>query len=135
MIRNQLAKSHIVTGIVTVVVFLGTGLYMRANFPALYESNEVIRYLFRANHVYILFSGLLNIVLGTYVVYHDAGWRRKLQLLGSWLLLAVPVVFIVAFIVEPPQASPMRPLTLIGAFATLVGIVAHMVGGRSLRND
>ncbi|MGH2566714.1 MAG: hypothetical protein ACRDGA_00120 [Bacteroidota bacterium] len=61
MIRNQLAHSHIVIGIATVVVFLGTGLYMRLNFPDLYESNEAIRYLFRANHLYILFAGLLNI--------------------------------------------------------------------------
>ena len=46
-------RLHRWVGIVTVVVFLLTGLYMRWRFPGLYETDETIRYLFRANHIYL----------------------------------------------------------------------------------
>ncbi|MCI0707241.1 MAG: hypothetical protein L0Y80_07150 [Ignavibacteriae bacterium] len=125
----NLKSAHLIFGIATLIVFLATGLYMRANFPALYESNDAIRFIFRANHLYILFSSLLNVALGLYATYRDSGWKLKLQLAGSYLLLAAAPIFIAAFFIEPPQASPMRPLTLVAAFLTLGGMLAHLVGG------
>ena len=120
---------HLLIGLATLAMFLATGLYMRANFPALYNTNDAIRFLFRANHVYILFCSLIHIALGIYVVYRDTGWQKKLQLAGSWMLFAAAPIFLAAFIYEPPQASPMRPLTLIAAFLTLGGMTAHLIGG------
>ncbi len=107
------------------LVFLGTGVYMRISFPELYDGNEVIRYLFRANHVYILFSGLLNVLPGLYLSWSIIPWRKSLQRVGSWMLLIAPLFFMVAFIVEPVQASPMRPLTVTAAFVTLIGVTLH----------
>lgn len=118
-------RLHAIVGMSTVLVFLGTGAYMRMSFPELYDGNEVIRYLFRANHVYILFAGLLNVLPGLYLSWSIIPWRKSLQRAGSWMILIAPVLFLAAFIIEPVQASPMRPLTVTAAFVILVGVTLH----------
>lgn len=118
-------RLHGIVGFVTVLVFLGTGMYMRMTFPELYDGNQVIRYLFRANHVYILFAGLLNVLPGLYLSWSIIPWRRSLQRIGSWMILIGPLLFLVAFIIEPVQASPMRPQTVTAAFVSLMGVTLH----------
>jgi len=118
---------HLMVGVVTVVLFLGTGVYMRMEFPELYAEHEVIRFLFRANHVYILFSGLLNVVAGLYMFVSEIPRKRTLQRAGSWLLLASSPTFLLAFAIEPMQANPMRPLTVTAAFMALVGVALHFL--------
>jgi hypothetical protein len=54
-------RIHLLLGLLTVLFFLATGAYMRARFPDLYGDNETIRYLYRANHIYILCAGLLHL--------------------------------------------------------------------------
>ena len=121
----DLKRIHRWTGIVTVVLFLLTGLYMRWRFPGLYEGNESIRYLFRANHIYLLLAGLLNVGLGTYFVAHPERWRRTLQRAGSALILVASALLLAAFFYEPPQAMPERPVTAAGLFAVLIGTFCH----------
>ncbi|GJQ21599.1 MAG: hypothetical protein HBSIN02_19540 [Bacteroidia bacterium] len=117
-------RAHISTGILTLLAFLGTGMYMRVNFPELYGDREAIRFLFRANHVYILFSALLNIMAG--MIQHSpqqSGVLQKGDVPGSIAVLLSAPVFIAAFFLEPPEASPMRPVTTAAAFLALVGVV------------
>ena len=125
---TPLKTAHWWVGFATVVVFLLTGLYLRWQFPEAYEANEVIRYQFRANHLYLLLAGLLHGVLGTYLSLHPQGWRRRLQILGSSLLLLAVPLLLWAFFTEPPQALPDRPRTTIALFLTLVGSLAHFLG-------
>lgn len=115
-------------GIVTIIIFLGTGVYMRMNFPELYRANEIIRYQFRANHIYILFSGLLNIATGLYEVSNETGWRRALQTIGTVSLLISPLFLVLAFFIEPMHASPVRPLTFFGVVFSLTGVGFHFIG-------
>jgi hypothetical protein len=118
----------LIIGFLTFLIFLATGAYMRTGFPDLYSGNEVIRFLYRANHVYILFAALLNVSLGLYATEALSAWKKKLQSLGSRILLLVPVIFILAFFIEPPMASPIRPLTLASVLLTLGGMACHAVG-------
>ena len=62
----QLRKLHFVVGLAGVVAFFVTGTYMRAGFPDLYATNEVLRYLYRSNHVYVLLASLVNLALGVH---------------------------------------------------------------------
>ena len=101
---------------------------MQSHFPAVYLHNETIRYLFRANHIYLLFSGLLNVTLGTYVSFSDHEKRRKMQVLGSWLLLIAQGVLLAAFFIEPPQAEPERIITSLGIYLALGGVAFHALG-------
>jgi hypothetical protein len=122
-------NAHRVIGGALVLTFLATGAYLRMNFPGLYGSNETVRYLYRANHAYILYVGLLNLALGIYFVADAQRWRRALQRMGSALVLAAAALLIWAFFVEPPRAVPERPRTTFGAIAALSGTLLHLVGG------
>jgi hypothetical protein len=127
VILKQLRFIHVVVGLVAVAIFLATGVAMKLMFPAVYHSNEAIRYLYRANHVYILFAGLLNLAIGAYVSPSHASFRRITQLWGSVLLLPAPFVLVWAFRVEPIHATSYRPLTLAGVVLCLAGVGLHFL--------
>ena len=59
------------------------------------------RLLFRSSHIYLLFSSLLNVLLGTYFVPGRTAWRRGLQCVGSALVAMGPFLFVIAFLREP----------------------------------
>lgn len=122
---------HKYLGIVIVIIFLFTGVYMKFGFPGLYKEDEIIRYTFRANHVYILLAGLVNIVLGIYLHVQPHGRKRFLQFIGSALILAAPILLVVAFFFEAPLGTPERYMTSIGIFTLFVGVICHVPGIRS----
>jgi hypothetical protein len=125
----QLRKLHFVVGLAGVLAFLATGAYMRAGFPDLYAANEVLRYLYRSNHVYVLLASLINVALGVHLAPVAPGWRVTVSRIGSILALAAPVVLCLAFFLEAPKASPERVLTLVGVAALAAGILLHVLGG------
>jgi heme A synthase len=118
--------SHLLVGVLSVLAFLATGLYMRANFPALYADNEALRYIYRANHIYLLLASLVNIALGVYLVAPKSGWRALLSRVGSGLVLLAPFVLCYAFFVEAPKASPERLFTALGVVLVSLGVVAQL---------
>jgi hypothetical protein len=125
----QLRKLHFFVGLLGVVAFVVTGAYMRAGFPDLYATNEVVRYLYRSNHVYVLLASLVNVALGVHLTAAAPGWRATVSLLGSLLALAAPVVLCFAFYFEAPVPTPERVLTLVGVVAVTAGIALHVIGG------
>ncbi len=116
-----MTRIHGLTGWSFLIVFLVTGGYLRWVFPEAYESDDAIRYVFRANHVYILFASLLNIMAAHTEIRTERPLYRRIGLAGSVLLLLAPPVLLAAFMLETSPAVPYRPLTLIGAFAALFG--------------
>jgi hypothetical protein len=68
-----------VVGLVTLLGFAVTGFYMLWTLPGLFaDGGSPVRFLYRANHLYLLFAGLLNLVLGSYLRLSDGGWRRRM---------------------------------------------------------
>ena len=128
-----LRKVHFAVGLLGIVAFLATGAYMNAGFPDLYAGNEVLRYLYRSNHVYILLASLVNVALGVHLAPAAPGWRATVLLAGSVLALAAPVVLCFAFFVEAPVAQPERVWTLAGVAALAAGIALHALGGTGVR--
>lgn len=122
-------KLHFAVGLAGVVAFFVTGVYMRSGFPDLYASNEVLRYLSRSNHVYVLLASLINVALGVHLAPVVPGWRATVSKLGSLLALVAPVVLCFAFYLEAPRAAPERVLTLLGIAALAAGIALHVLGG------
>jgi heme A synthase len=123
-----ISKLHRLVGLLAVAVFILTGVFMMWSFPDLYQGSEVVRYMYRTNHVYILLSGLVNVALGTYLLMSEAARKRLLQYIGSGFALVAPAVLVIAFFAEPPQASPMKPLTGAGIFSLLIGTLCHWAG-------
>jgi hypothetical protein len=119
-------RLHLVIGLAGVAVFLGTGLYMRARFPTLYASNEALRYMYRANHVYLLLASLVNVALGVYLLDADRGWRTTLSKFGSVLTLLSPAILCYAFFAEAPKGTPARIVTTLGIVVLLLGVAAQL---------
>ncbi len=122
-------KLCILVGTVTVLVFFTTGIFMSVIFPAAYAHDEIIRYQYRASHIYILMSGLTNLALGLKpAAAAPVGGGRWLARSGLAMVLLSPVPFIVAFFVEPPMASPTRRWTLFAVVMLAAGIALLYAG-------
>jgi hypothetical protein len=122
---------HFVVGLLGVIAFLWTGVYMRSGFPELYEPNEALRYMYRANHVYVLLASLVNVVLGIYLAAPAPGWRTWVGRIGSGLAISSPALLLYAFLAEAPKATPDRVLTILGVFLVLFGVLAQLPSYRS----
>src|SRR5262245_27470968 len=114
---------HLLFGVAGVLAFLGTGAYMATHFPAAYSGGESIRYLYRANHVYLLLASLINLAIGFYRGGTRPGWRGKAALAGSALALIAPLILFYAFFVEPPRGVPERPATFVAILLMLLGVL------------
>jgi hypothetical protein len=121
------ALTHRLVGVLGVLAFLATGVYLVTGFPELHGDNAGIRYQFRANHVYILLASLANWLLGIHLRSNFPGWRLAVQRLGTAMLLVAPAVLVAAFFIEPPRGSPERPLTTLGIVLLLAGTVLQAV--------
>lgn len=123
-------KLHGFVGVGGLAAFLGTGIYLATTAPEHYRHDEALRFIYRANHVYVLLSSLVNLVLGIYLVSPAAGWRSLSSKIGSYLLLASPLVLLIAFVVETRRVTPDRPLTTIGIVLLLLGTLAQLPSQR-----
>jgi len=123
-------RFHLIFGIVVVVVFLLTGQYME------YVDNrhlpDVTRMLYRSRHIYLLLTGLVNLVIGTYFVPRPRGWRRTLQIAGSLLIVLSTGLLLVGFFTEPRRGPDQTMLAPLGIYAVALGTLLHVLsaGGR-----
>ena len=119
---GSVQRSHLVVGLASLVFFAGTGLYLRFREPAMASTDLGPRMLLRAGHIYLLFSGLLNVVAG---LRRDG---RNASRVGSVLLLNSPVLLAVGFCVEAARSALERPLTMLGVFAAMIGVLLQFIG-------
>lgn len=114
-----------VAGWASLAAFVGTGIYMRIRLPALAAEVDAVRYTLRANHVYLLLAGLLNLALHGVPAPSSALPRVRQRLFVAGLLIAAvsPAILLAAFIIEGPHPSPQRPLTATGLIMLAVAMV------------
>lgn len=120
-------RLHLVVGFVGLAAFLASGQYMDLAYDHLRGLDDATRLLFRSTHIYLLFSALLNIVLGLYRATGPAGWRCWPRGLGSVLVLAAPPLFVAGFLTEPWLSGLERPFSRPAIYASLAGVLLHAV--------
>jgi hypothetical protein len=132
-----LRRIHLALGLATLVAFLLTGQYMDRFLNHLHRMADAPRMLYRTAHIYLLFSGLLNLLVGSYFLPGRARWQRLFQSLGSVLLFSAPVFFAIAFFREGPSALAMgtlaRPFARQGIYASVGGVVLQCMGYKAKR--
>lgn len=108
---------HRYYGLIIIVVFLGTGQFMRHHHPPMSELADSMRVLFRSAHIYLLMSGLLNFAFGTSNIQKEniASW------IGSILLFIGPPLLLTGFFLESPQMVIDRPITAWGIYLVFAG--------------
>ncbi len=131
-------KIHLWVGLLTVLAFIGTGQYMAHHQPPVVELSNDMRLMLRSRHIYILGSGLVNLMLGLYLV-REPGWRGMVQSIGSGLVAVAPVLLVLAFATEPEQGFRANlPRSAFGMFALFGGCMLHLAtqlarSGREMR--
>src|ERR1051325_7182538 len=103
-------KVHLIFGVAVVIIFLFTGQYMDKHFNHLVGMPDAPRLLYRTRHIFILFSGLLNLGIGAYFTDRIEAWRRAIQLLGSLFIFTASLLFIIGFFYEPNLSNLRTPL-------------------------
>jgi hypothetical protein len=128
-IVGRLRGVHLAAGLLLLVVFLGTGQYMDRVHDHLRGMDDATRLLFRSSHIYLLWSGLLNLALGLYLEPRPGRAAQGAQLVGSALILASAALLVGAFFVEPLGAGLARPLTRPAVYAVFAGGLHHLLAG------
>jgi hypothetical protein len=115
-------------GLLTVVVFLISGQFLRHHHPPIDTLSDSARLMLRSRHIYILSSGLVNLMLGLYV-QRGLGWRGVVQLIGSGLVMVSPALLVLAFVVETPRGFQAEMVwSHLGLYALFGGCMLHLVG-------
>ncbi len=122
-------RLHLVVGVAALVAFLLTGQYMDYLEVRTNALGETARVMFRSRHIYLLLAGLVNVGLGAYFDYRERGWRRRLQLFGSALVIAAPALMLAAFFAEPGAPGLKRHFTLPAVVILSVGTLLHALSG------
>ncbi len=122
-------RFHLFFGLALLVVFLLTGQYMDIIHHHLAEMADKPRLLMRSRHIYILYSSLAHLALGSYFLEHPIVWRKRLQWLGSTLMTVAAVLVVTAFFTEPWRQGWEMPTTLLGAVLFIGGVMSHAVSG------
>jgi hypothetical protein len=126
---------HVIFGVAVFIVFLLTGQYMDRYFHHLVGMPDGPRLLYRTRHIFILFSGLLNVGIGAYLVQRPKGWQRILQLLGSILLTLASLLLILAFFYDTTRGDLRAPLSHWAIYAIAVGTLFHLLSSLRERRD
>lgn len=78
--------------------------------------------MFRANHIYLLLSALLNVIAGLYLVRSRKNLARFFQRLGSVLLILSTLLFFTAFWLETAAGSFDRPISYLAVVFSVTAI-------------
>ncbi|MBL8124395.1 MAG: hypothetical protein JNJ39_09845 [Blastocatellia bacterium] len=128
-------RIHLIFGVLLFVVFAMTGRYMRADFPDKEAIDQTLRVLMRSRHIYILFSALIHIVLGSYLVAGARPVARVVQYAGSAILFTSSVLLVWAFVSETYALQHYSDYSRYGIYTSLGGVLLHLVGGIGPKHD
>src|SRR6516164_4420732 len=124
---------HLIFGVCVVIAFLLTGQYMDKYYNHMVGVPDAPRLLYRTRHIFILLTGLLNLVIGVYFTYRMQIWRRTMQLLDSLFIFVASFLFLMAFFYEPHLSNLHTPLSHWGTYAIATGAVLHVVSSVGAR--
>jgi hypothetical protein len=120
---------HLIVGLLMFAVFVTTGKFMRVDFPDKEAIPQELRLLMRSRHIYILFSALIHLALGTYMRMSTAAAQRLLQYVGSLILTVSSVLLVWAFVTETYSLHHFSDISRYGIYTALAGVGLHVMGG------
>lgn len=124
-------KIHFYLGLAVITHFVITGLLLRINYFEIDQQDTLVRMMLRANHIYILFSGLVNLLIS--YSFRESSIKR-LQIVASSILLLATIGINVSFYIDPinhldiANGVMQRKLTGYSVQAFLIGTGLYLVG-------
>jgi hypothetical protein len=95
---TTLKRIHFYFGLGVILHFVITGLLMRLNYFSIEPQDTLVRMMLRANHIYILFSGLVHLLISYSLRESNT---RKLHLVASSILILATLGINVSFYIDP----------------------------------
>ena len=83
------------------------------------------RLFFRSAHIYLLWSALLNLVLGGHFARVKGGMLGHVQSVGSLAILSGPFLLCTSFFVEQHNPGLLRPVGQLAVVLSLAGSLLH----------
>ena len=122
---HRLRSLHLTIGMLAVVAFVLTGQYMHWVHNHLQGMPDGPRLFYRSSHIYLLWSSLLNVLLGCYLSRPPQQFFRHAQTIASFAILAGPFLLCTSFFVELYNPALLRPVGRLAIFLAFVGVLAH----------
>ena len=122
---HTLRNVHFSVGVLTVLLFVLTGQYMHWVHGHLDGMADGPRLFFRSAHIYLLWSGVANVLLGCYLTRIASGATRHLQAISSLLLLASSPMLAYSFFYETYNTDLVRPIGYLANLFAFVGILGQ----------
>jgi hypothetical protein len=133
--------AHRIIAWLFIAVFVATGVAMKIVLPPPDADGDLARrMMYRSAHIYILFGALLNLLVGSLARPAASLRGRRWQALASACLLACPILFLLAFALEPAlmqrilgataASRLLRPLAAAGVALALLGTIPHALAAR-----
>lgn len=116
-------NTHLISGIITVIIFAITGQYMLHDLVLPDTAFDVQRMMYRASHIYLLWAGALNALLGCYWVKCEGQYFPFIQWAASAALILSQGFLLLAFMYEPAIIDQDRLLTKAGSLSLLFGLI------------
>ncbi|KRA50668.1 hypothetical protein ASD77_17500 [Pseudoxanthomonas sp. Root65] len=114
-----LRRLHLMAGVVAFATFCLSGEYMLV--VEVDAMEDAPRMFYRAIHIYLLWSSLLNIALGTYFTKLCKGILERAQALTSAVVILAPGALALSFFYESYVPGLVRP---IGSWTVIIASVA-----------
>ncbi|MBC7984398.1 MAG: hypothetical protein H7Y02_11145 [Candidatus Obscuribacterales bacterium] len=124
---------HLCVGIFGIIVFVLTGQYLAIVLQGLVGMSDGPRLLYRTSHLYLMWSSLLNLVVGYYFVVAQTQGARVSQAISSAMLLLGPPLILIGFFVESPANNISRPFCGWANYFALAGTLLHVVSSRRVQ--
>lgn len=122
---------NLIFGVLLLIVFLITGWYMKEVLKSEHLLDSTVRMELRANHIYILFISLLNI-LSFKVNLSESTISKYCNFIFRFLLVFAGLLAIAAFIYEHSGILEERIITFYQILFSLVAIGAVALNEMSL---
>src|SRR5438552_3595626 len=122
---HRLRTIHLSIGGLAVVAFLLTGQYMQWVHNHLQGMPDGPRLFYRSSHIYLLWSSLLNVLLGCYLTRPQQRFLRHAQTVASVAVLVGPFLLCTSFFVELHNPALLRPVGQLAIFLAFGGVLAH----------
>ena len=120
-------RIHLAVGILALAAFAASGQVMLRHVPPMHLLGDDVRLMYRSRHIYLLGSGIANVLLGLYVAPRRELWQRGIQYAGSSLLLAAPLLLGLAFVTETGHGLDPTWRSARGLQAMIGGTLLHFI--------
>jgi hypothetical protein len=127
---HTLKSVHLLVGIFGIVVFVLTGQYMAIFLRGMMDMPDGPRLLYRTSHLYLMWSSLVNLLVGVYFIAANGKVTRIMQCIASALLLAGPPLIIAGFFLESPNNDLDRPFCGWANYFAIAGVIVHAFASR-----